>query len=454
MSWTAGCLFAAAALALGRALQVNSGFFNRIAFLWLLTSLAIAAAGVMAARTRTLIDALAQRALVPMLLLGVLIQCVQLLFARPLMYAPIGRGFHDRMLTISVVAMVALAVGVATTRGRIRTAAFAALVVIHAGLGVWVLRTVPDPAIDVVTVHREAIKALESGRSPYSITFDNIYGNGSRFYAEGVTADGRVQFGLPYPPLTLAFAAPAQWIFGDFRYAEVIALSVAAVLIASLGWTRHAMLSAAVLLTTPRVLFELEQGWTEPYGVMLLALTTALLWRSSRAAPAAWGLLVSIKQYLGASLILIPLVPTPPGMTRREMLIRTVALAAALTVPFALWDPDGFFRSVVWLQVREPFRTDSLSVLAWLARRGIVVPTIGTTVAAGIAAAALVLWKLPRSAGGLAAGTAFVMFVLFAFGKKAFCNYYFFVLGALAVAIAASGERMPATDSTRASPAP
>jgi hypothetical protein len=31
-------------------------------------------------------------------------------------------------------------------------------------------------------------------------------------------------------------------------------------------------------------------------------------------------------------------------------------------------------------------------------------------------------------------------FVLFAFGKKAFCNYYFFVLGAMALAIASAGE--------------
>ena len=82
-----------------------------------------------------------------------------------------------------------------------------------------------------------------------------------------------VQFGLPYPPLTLAFIAPAEWLFGDLRFAQVVALSAAALLIASLGWTPHAILGGAVLLTTPRVLFQLEQGWTEPFAIFLIALT-------------------------------------------------------------------------------------------------------------------------------------------------------------------------------------
>jgi hypothetical protein len=448
MSWTGGCVFAAAALALGQALQVNNGFFNRIAFIWLLASLAIATAGVFLAGSNPRIEASSRRALPLLLLAGVLLQIAQLLMARPLMYAPILRGIDDRTLALSVPLLGALSALVAVAGHRIRLVAFTAFVLVHAGLGVWVLRTVPHPRIDVVTVHREAIDALASGRSPYSINFTDIYGGDrSKYYAEGMTADGRVLFGLPYPPLTLAFAAPAQWLLGDFRFAEVFALCAAAVLIASLGWTRHAMLSAIALLTTPRVLFELEQGWTEPYGVLLLALTVALLWRSSCASPIAWGLTMAIKQYLATMLVLTPLLPRRPGVTTPSVIIRAVTTAAAVTLPFAIWDPQGFFRSVVWLQVLEPFRTDSLSALAALAKRGVPLPTIATTLVAGAVAVALALWKLPRSSGGFAAGTALLMFVLFAFGKKAFCNYYFFVLGALAIAVAASGEHIPMTSS-------
>jgi hypothetical protein len=442
MSWSAGCVFAAGALALGQALQVNNGFYNRIGFLWLLISLAIVTAGVFIAGKPNRFESISQRALAPMLLLAVLLQSAQLLIARPLLFAPIVRGADDTTLALSVPILAALAVLIAVAGRRIRDVAFASFVIIHAGVGAWVVRTVPEPRIDVVTVHREAIDALASRQSPYSINFSDIYGEDrSKYYAEGMTANGRVLFGLPYPPLTLAFAAPAQWIFGDFRYAEVLALTIAAVLIASLGWTRHAMLSAAALLTTPRILFQLEQGWTEPYGVLLFALTISLLWRCSSTSAIACGLTMAVKQYLATSVVLAPLLPVLPGITRRRIVIRALAVAALVTIPFAIWDPSGFFRSVVWLQLREPFRTDSLSVLAWLARRGIPVPTIATTVIAGAAATALVLWKLPRSAGGFAAGNAVMMFVLFAFGKKAFCNYYFFVLGAFAVAVAASGER-------------
>jgi hypothetical protein len=456
MSWTGGCVFAAAALALGQALQVNDGFFNRIAFLWLLISLAGAVAGVFVAKPSNRFDAVARGALSPILLIGVLLQSAQLLVTRPLMFAPITRGVHDTTLALAVPSLAALAIVMAVAERRMRMAAFSVFVGIHAGLGAWVIRTVPEPRIDVVTVHREAIEALASRRSPYSINFADIYGEDrSKYYAEGTTANGRVLFGLPYPPLTLAFAAPAEWLLGDFRYAEVLALSGAALFIASLGWTRHAMLSAAAFLTTPRFLFELEQGWTEPYGVLLFASTIALLWRSASASPIAWGLTMAIKQYLATSLVLVPLLPIWPGTTRRRAILWALATAALVTLPFAVWDPDGFFQSVVWLQVREPFRTDSLSVLAWLAKRGVSVPTIATTLLAGAVAAALALWKLPRSAGGLAAGTALMMFVLFAFGKKAFCNYYFFVLGALAVTIAASGERTDAlNDRTRAAPVP
>lgn len=454
MSWTAGGIFTAAAIALGQALQVNNGFLDRVAFRWLLASLCLATVGVFLAARPTRLESVARRALGPLLLLGVLLQSAQLLTARPLLYAPIPRGLDDRTLTLLVSTLAVLAVVMATAGRRLRAAAFATFVVVHAGLGVWVVRTVPNPRIDVVTVHREAIDALAAGHSPYSIHFTNIYEDRSKYYAEGMTAKGRVLFGLPYPPLTLAFAAPAQWILGDFRYAEVMALCAAAVLIASLGWTRHAMLSAAALLTTPRILFQLEQGWTEPYGVFLLALTAALLWRRSAASPLAWGSAMAVKQYLATMLVLTPLVPLPRGTTRRSVVIHAVVIASVLTLPFAVWDPQGFFRSVVWLQVLEPFRTDSLSVLAWLDTRGIRVPTIATTLIAGAGAAALALWKLPRSAGGLAAGTAFLTFVLFAFGKKAFCNYYFFVLGTLAIAVAASGENTGTSDRTRALPVP
>ena len=70
----------------------------------------------------------------------------------------------------------------------------------HFALGVWLLRASPSPRIDVVTVHREAFDALVSGRSPYAISFENIYGANSGFYNPSPLEGDRVMFGYPYPP--------------------------------------------------------------------------------------------------------------------------------------------------------------------------------------------------------------------------------------------------------------
>ena len=45
-------------------------------------------------------------------------------------------------------------------------------------------------------------------------------------------------------------------------------------------------------------------------------------------------------------------------------------MAAAVTLPFFLWSPRGFWHSVVALQLYQPFRPGALSFLAWWASRG------------------------------------------------------------------------------------
>jgi hypothetical protein len=441
MSWTAGCLLAGSALALGQALQVNNGFLHPTAFAWLVAALALATGAAITARGSRM-DAAARTILPYGLLGGVLVQCGQLLAAPPLMYANIRRGVDDPTLFAITIALALLACFaiIPERLRRIRIATFSIFVVLHAALGIWAIRTVPHPDIDVVVVQQKAIDKLAVGRSPYSLTFRDIYRSNPEFYAEGMSSGTRVQFGLPYPPLTLAFIAPADWLFGDLRFAQIIALSAAALLIASLGWTPHAMLGGAVLLTTPRVLFQLEQGWTEPFAIFLVALATALIWRRSANFPVALGLSMAIKQYLAVAVLMMPIVPLPRGMPRLRAARIAIGTGAAVTLPFALWDPGGFINSVVLLQFREPFRQESLSVLAWLAGHEIYLPTIATTAVAGTLAAAAAIVMLPRSAGGFAAGMMLIAFALFAFGKKAFCNYYFFVLGAMALAIATAGE--------------
>ena len=441
MSWLSGCLVAAAALALGQAIQVNNGFMHPRAFGWLVATLVLALAAVITSRKALHVRWIGSDVLSALLCVGVLLQIGQIMTAAPLMYAPISRGADVSLIAIGALLMAAFVAMIAVGQTRIRRAAFIALLICHASLGLWALKTVPEPKMDVVTVQRKAIAQLADLKSPYSFTFPNIYGN-THFYGEGLTSGDEVLFGLPYPPLTLAFTAPAQWAFGDFRIGYLLALTVAAILIASLGWTRHAMLAAALLLTTPRVLFQLEQGWTEPSGIMLLALTATLLWRQKiKHAALSLGLMMAVKQYLAVAALLIPLLPRGL-LADRRILFLACSAATVVTLPGLLWDPAGFMNSVVLVLTREALRLDSLSVLAWLAHQGISLPTVAASLVAVGVALALGLTLLPRCTSGFAMGMALMTLLLFAFSKKAFCNYYFFVLGALTVAIAAIGEKV------------
>ena len=60
----------------------------------------------------------------------------------------------------------------------------------------------------------------------------------------------------------------------------------------------------------------------------------------------------------------------PLGAVARFVL-KAVAVAAVVTVPLALLDLDAFWRSAVLLQLREPFRLDSLSFTRELLQFGI-----------------------------------------------------------------------------------
>ena len=56
-----------------------------------------------------------------------------------------------------------------------------------------------------------------------------------------------------------------------------------------------------------------------------------------------------------------------------------------------------------------------------------------------LAGLVLALWRCPRDPAGFAAGLAMTFLPFIAFNKQAFANYYYFVIGALATAVAASG---------------
>ena len=110
-----------------------------------------------------------------------------------------------------------------------------------------------------------------------------------------------------------------------------------------------------------------------------------------------------------------------------------------VTLPFVVAGPAAFVRDVVMAQLHQPFRGDSLSYLAeWARLTGRVPPLTWPGAAAVAVVIALCLWRAPRGAAGFAAAVALTSLVLFAFSKQAFVNYYYFVIGALCCAVAAT----------------
>jgi hypothetical protein len=440
---------ALAAVMLGHALQIRDGFYNPSALLWMTAALTLCALAVVSQRFTRVESQAGVRLLSIVLLVGLACQIWQLLTARsPGMYL---RGETNLSLfRAGVVAQGALAVaGVANLR-PLRHVWFPVFLVVSAGLGVWLIHASPDPYIDVVTVHKEALTALLDGRDPYRISFENIYGAESRhFYNPTAIVGNRLAFAYPYPPASLLLAVPGHVVFGDYRYSELAWLIVAAALIGFSRASIAAKLAGCLLLTTPRVWFVLEQGWTEPIAVFTLALTVFLLTRSPVGAGWAAGIFVVTKQYLGFTGLAVLRLLFMPERRRHWVAAAMVFAAAAITLPLALWHPNAFMRNVVWLQMLEPFRVDSLSYLSWAAREGMGQGSFVWAVGAAIAAAGVSLAATRNTPGGFAASVAFTAFAMFAFGSKAFCNYYFFVIGALCCGIAACASPQASADSSR-----
>ena len=144
-----------------------------------------------------------------------------------LAYVPFVAGI------VAAAAVLAPALRARPASGRLRLALLG-LVALHLALGAWVIRHSPNPAIDVVVFQRDGVAALLRGHNPYTLTFPNIYTGTSTYdyYGPGMTVGGRLQFGFPYPPLSLLLAIPGSVFGGDFRYSQLVAMTTTGVLIA------------------------------------------------------------------------------------------------------------------------------------------------------------------------------------------------------------------------------
>ena len=429
-------LLAVAALTLGAALQLSDGHFTPVAFPWLTVALIASLLAVAVPVLPRLV--VADRALAALLGLGCLLQIAAFAMKPPGIYLAAAWP-RDRAPFFGGLLVAALLVALGWWSPRpLRRWWFPALLLVHFLLGVWVLRQSLAPPIDVFIFQQDSSAALLHGENPYGLTFPDIYGS-KPYYGPGMVVAGRLNFGFPYPPLSLFLALPGYLLAGDYRFSQLLALTLTGVFLALLRPDRIGALVAALLLFSPRVFFVLEQGWTEPFAILLLAATVACARRWPRALPLGLGLLLAIKQTMIFIPLLAFLLVGGLGGWRDWLRLhwRAGLVALIVTVPLALGELRGFVTAVITLQLYQPQRSDALSYVAALARAGLPAPTWLAFVAI-VPVLALAFWRGARGPAGFAAAVGALYLVFFVLNKQAFCNYYFFALGALCCGIAAT----------------
>jgi hypothetical protein len=445
-------LLALAATLLGHALQINNGFFNDQALLWVLIAILCCAVATLQVLPARAVDAFNSEWVVSSVLIaGIASNLLMLPIALPGMYLdePLPAQHPAFLVCVAIAALLFIAG--ATGVRVMRRIWFPLMLATFATLGVWMIAASPKPLVDVMTVYEYAARSLAAGKNPYTMTIPNIYGTPD-FYPEGLVIKDRVMLGFPYPPLSLMMGLPGQWL-GDVRYANLAALIGAAALI---GYARDsiiALLAATLMLTTPRMLFVLEQAWTEPMTLLMLAATIYVALNARRLLPVMLGLLIASKQYMIVAVPLAWLLTTPTAPLRERvrewswLVGIAIAVAAAVTVPFMLWSIRGFTHSVILLQFIERIRLDSLSILTWLTYHHVTLTpkrVIAASALGLMGSMVVVLWRANRTTAGFAAAIALTLLCVFVSSKKAFCNYYFFALAVLcAAAMAAQPDRRP-----------
>lgn len=304
-------------------------------------------------------------------------------------------------------------------------------------------------AIDVLTFQQVGSERLLAGVNPYAAGYPNPYppGLAAEIYAPELVSGDVLLTGFPYPPLSLVLST-LGFVAGDVRLAHLASFVVSGVVLVVVGrahwWSRAGGL---MLLTTPTGLFVVQQSWTEPFVVVALATAAVLpVRRRDVTGTLALGALVAVKQY--ALILAVPLLARLARDRGWNGALRTAlgagGVAAAVTLPFALWNLPAFIDSLVRLHLAQPFRPDALSIPAFLAARaGLEVDGTVLLIVTAVAVA-LATWLAARVARNgwwyAAVGSGVVMLAFVLFAKQAHANYYLVVVAAACIGLALLGR--------------
>jgi hypothetical protein len=292
---------------------------------------------------------------------------------------------------------------------------------------------------DIYHAHRAGGEALLDGENPYSDAVRFLNGSPN-------AGDGAVIEGYPYPPIVL-FTFGLVGAFTDPRLVSVVAW------FAVLAWFAKAALSTRdqsdgylvvflMLATLPEWPLLLFMSWTEPLSLALF-LAAALTWR--RGAPVSGillGLALASKQYL---VFLAPLLLLHRDDDWAKRAAWAAATALVVLVPPLLIDPVAYFDSIIGTLTGIGFRPDSLSIVGLLDGFGIRFEMAHWAwLVYGFAVAVLVsigsrVWSNFLGRAGLILGLTYFM-------SAAFANYWFLIMGMLAISTILDDRRQVVTE--------
>lgn len=340
------------------------------------------------------------------------------------------------VLVVATGAAVIMVTGVSAILAKSppRAGLLLALAVVQVGL-VSAMIVTDSGVIDVELFLKGGLDALAGGQSPYAITIANPYPPDltDLFYGPGVVQDGRVIYGFPYLPAALLLDLPMHLV-ADVAWMHLVVL-LAAVTLAWRMATDHLGRAAVLVLgLSPSTPYVILNYWVEALMVGMLVLSVWGLLRQKRwATVLGVGLLFSSKQY---ALFFVPAVWPVVRRSGWRVLVWASALGAVVVGGFVLMDPHAFFRSVVELQFRQPFRDDAISLLPGLRAAFGDFPTwsLGVLPFTGLGVSAFVALRTTAgpTAFSLCVGLGLLASVLVS--KVGFVNYFMFIGSALLLA--------------------
>ena len=302
-------------------------------------------------------------------------------------------------------------------------------------------------AFDVFREMQVATGALAHGLNPYGPTVQvmiPVSDHGAYLAPE--------QFG--YGPGILLLGLPGR-LLGDVRLSQAAVWVAIAGVIAVVGRRQPvavAVGAVALVLLSPFGVDLAEHAFNDASGALCLLLWFLGRQRHPRWARLALGVALTTKPTILAALIVMLVW----SRSARRDLRWGLAIAAAIVLPFALWDGIGnFLHSTVELWLGPVFsvnRADAITIGALIHTYGIPYLPSVVIITATLLVGVLILRHRPRDSVDLLLGSAVLTIAFLILGHIAFLNYYSVAAVLLMTAIAIDGNRRLAADDDIALP--